>query len=159
MELKQLRLEKGWSQQQLADISGVSSRTIQRLESGENPGMETLKALAAVFEVPFTKLHADFHDPVKAKSKEQSVTNTSPNSTQGLPKIEPNPSVPFVPPKWKGFLLHLLTMMVVVTWLLILSQLFAIDRSFIYLVGYGWAMILAMQALNKASSKKDDTSE
>lgn len=159
MELKQLRLEKGWSQQQLADISGVSSRTIQRLESGENPGMETLKALAAVFEVPFTKLHADFHDPVEAKSKEHPVTDTSQDSTQGLSKTVHEPSATFVPPEWKGFLLHLLTMMIVMTWLLVMSQVFAIERSFIYLAGYAWALVLVMQAFNKARSNDDDPSE
>ncbi len=32
MDLKKLRVEKGWSQEQLAEISGISARTIQRLE-------------------------------------------------------------------------------------------------------------------------------
>ena len=47
--IKQLRLERAWSQEQLAEISGVSSRTIQRIEQGDASSLETLKALAAAF--------------------------------------------------------------------------------------------------------------
>ncbi len=32
-------------------MAGLSVRTIQRIENGERPGLETLSALAAVFEV------------------------------------------------------------------------------------------------------------
>ncbi len=45
-----MRLERHWSQEQLAEMSGLSIRTIQRIENGENAGLESLKALAAVFE-------------------------------------------------------------------------------------------------------------
>lgn len=50
-ELKKMRLERHWSQDQLAEMSGLSIRTIQRIENGENAGLESLKALAAVFEI------------------------------------------------------------------------------------------------------------
>lgn len=49
-DIKKMRLERHWSQEQLADMSGLSIRTIQRIENGENAGLESLKALAAVFE-------------------------------------------------------------------------------------------------------------
>lgn len=49
-DLKKMRLERHWSQEQLAEMSGLSVRTIQRIENGENAGLESLKALAAVFE-------------------------------------------------------------------------------------------------------------
>lgn len=49
-DIKKMRLERHWSQEQPADMSGLSIRTIQRIESGENAGLESLKALAAVFE-------------------------------------------------------------------------------------------------------------
>lgn len=45
-----MRLERHWSQEQLAEMSGLSVRTIQRIENGENAGLESLKSLAAVFE-------------------------------------------------------------------------------------------------------------
>jgi transcriptional regulator with XRE-family HTH domain len=49
--LKEMRLQRHWSQEQLAEMSGLSIRTIQRIENGENAGLESLKSLAAVFEI------------------------------------------------------------------------------------------------------------
>lgn len=51
MLVRKLRLQRGWSQEHLAELVGVSVRTIQRIERGYNPGLETSKALASVFEV------------------------------------------------------------------------------------------------------------
>lgn len=56
MLIQKLRLQHGWSQEQLAELAGVSPRTIQRIESGRPASVETLKALAAVFEVDFASL-------------------------------------------------------------------------------------------------------
>jgi transcriptional regulator with XRE-family HTH domain len=50
-DIKKMRLERHWSQEQLAEMSGLSIRTIQRLENGENAGLESLKSLASVFEI------------------------------------------------------------------------------------------------------------
>ncbi|CAI8185458.1 MAG: Uncharacterised protein [SAR116 cluster bacterium] len=49
-DIKKMRLERHWSQEQLAEMSGLSVRTIQRIENGENAGLESLKSLAAVFD-------------------------------------------------------------------------------------------------------------
>ena len=49
-DIKKMRLDRHWSQEQLAEMSGLSIRTIQRIENGENAGLESLKSLAAVFE-------------------------------------------------------------------------------------------------------------
>ncbi len=49
-DIKQMRLDRHWSQDQLAEMSGLSIRTIQRIENGGNAGLESLKSLAAVFE-------------------------------------------------------------------------------------------------------------
>lgn len=51
--LKKLRLEYKWSQTELANLSGLSLRTIQRIENGEKPSMESLKALSLLFELNF----------------------------------------------------------------------------------------------------------
>jgi transcriptional regulator with XRE-family HTH domain len=56
MILKKLRAEKNWSQEQVATFSGLSIRTIQRVESGQSASLETLKSLASVFEVNISKL-------------------------------------------------------------------------------------------------------
>ncbi len=49
--LRELRIARQWSQEQLAALSGLNLRTIQRLESGAKISTESLRALAAVFEV------------------------------------------------------------------------------------------------------------
>lgn len=56
MIVKKLRAERKWSQEQLAELSGLSIRTIQRVESGHSASPETLKSLASVFEVEISKL-------------------------------------------------------------------------------------------------------
>jgi len=42
MLIQKLRLQRGWSQEQLATISGLSTRTIQRLERGQPASLETV---------------------------------------------------------------------------------------------------------------------
>lgn len=56
MLVQKLRLQKGWSQEQLAVLSGLSVRTIQRLEGGRPASAETLKSVASVFEIDFNRL-------------------------------------------------------------------------------------------------------
>jgi transcriptional regulator with XRE-family HTH domain len=59
MITQKFRLKRGWSQQQLAEVSGTSLRTIQRIEAGATPSLETLKCLAAVFEVSIEDLQGE----------------------------------------------------------------------------------------------------
>jgi transcriptional regulator with XRE-family HTH domain len=49
MNLRALRLNRGWSQEQLANASGLSVRTIQRIENGGQPGLASGAALRNVF--------------------------------------------------------------------------------------------------------------
>lgn len=48
--MKRLRLSKNWTQQHLADVCGVSMRTIQRVEKDGVASNETVAAYASVFE-------------------------------------------------------------------------------------------------------------
>jgi len=56
MILKQIRISRNLSQEQLAQMSGLNVRTIQRIESGQNASLESLKCLAAVFQVDVSPL-------------------------------------------------------------------------------------------------------
>lgn len=49
--LKLHRLSRHISQEQLADMSGLNVRTIQRIESGQNASLESMKCIAAIFEI------------------------------------------------------------------------------------------------------------
>ncbi|RXK58409.1 XRE family transcriptional regulator [Lacibacter luteus] len=54
------RKQKGLTQEQLADLSNVTVRTIQRIESGESmPRAYTLKAIATALNISFEELTAD----------------------------------------------------------------------------------------------------
>ena len=59
MIIRKLRLQHGWSQEHLAQISGLSIRTIQRIEKGHTAGLESLKSLAAVFNVQIDELQRE----------------------------------------------------------------------------------------------------
>lgn len=51
--IKSLRSRKGYSQEELAERTGLSLRTIQRIENGETePRGDSLKRLADAFDVP-----------------------------------------------------------------------------------------------------------
>lgn len=49
--IQQLRTQHAWTQEQLADKTGLSARTVQRLERGETASMESIQGLAAIFDV------------------------------------------------------------------------------------------------------------
>ncbi len=59
MILKQLRLCRRLSQEQLAQMSGLNVRTIQRIESGQNASMESMKCLASALEVDIDTLNQE----------------------------------------------------------------------------------------------------
>ena len=82
MDLRELRKEKGWSQGDLSNFTGLSVKTIHRIENGHGtPSAESAKALAAVFDLPF----ADFLPPAKEstplgqKEREQQASNANPS--------------------------------------------------------------------------------
>jgi len=54
--IKNIRLSKGWSQEQLAQFSGLSVRTIQRVERGHSAGLESLKCIAAVLDIDISRI-------------------------------------------------------------------------------------------------------
>jgi transcriptional regulator with XRE-family HTH domain len=58
LTIRKLRLQRGWTQDQLAEFAGLSVRSVQRIERGARPSLESLKSLAAVFEVDIATLTA-----------------------------------------------------------------------------------------------------
>ena len=103
MNLRELRKEKGWSQGDLSDLTGLSVRTIHRIENGlVTPSAESAKALAAVFDLPF----ADFLRPAKeSSSSEQQAGNA--NST-------PEPDTTFAS-SWRGWVPYIAASFVAVS--------------------------------------------
>jgi transcriptional regulator with XRE-family HTH domain len=56
MRIGELRRLRGWTQERLAETSGVAVRTVQRMESGNDASLESLSAVAAALEVPVRDL-------------------------------------------------------------------------------------------------------
>lgn len=75
MLVRKLRLQKGWSQEHLAELVGVTPRTIQRIERGYKPGLETAKALASVFEVDVSTFTADTAEDLPMPTNDQALAN------------------------------------------------------------------------------------
>ena len=84
MIVRKLRLQRGWSQDQLAELADVSVRTIQRVERGHTPSLETANALAAVFEVDITTFISEetamntsneTHEKVELQQDEEAAMN------------------------------------------------------------------------------------
>jgi transcriptional regulator with XRE-family HTH domain len=73
--LKELRLARGWSLQELADISSVSRSALSRVENGEvSPTAETLGALSSAFHITISQLLAPVEAPYQplVRAAEQS---------------------------------------------------------------------------------------
>ncbi len=79
MILRKLRLQRGWSQEQVAELTDLSVRTIQRIERGGQPSLESAKALAAVFEVELTVFQQSTGEQ-KMKDDQSNITTTSPSN-------------------------------------------------------------------------------
>ena len=55
--LRVLRTERGWTQQQLADMAGIGRVHVSELENGRREaGLRMLEALATSFEMKVTEL-------------------------------------------------------------------------------------------------------
>jgi len=75
-QISLLRKSKGWTQEKLAEESNLSIRTIQRLESGEDSSLETLRLVSNALEVQINDLFVESEkksNEVNLISKEQSM--------------------------------------------------------------------------------------
>jgi transcriptional regulator with XRE-family HTH domain len=55
-KIRILRIQRGWTQEQLAEIAGISSRTVQRAETANCAAFETVRAIAGAFGTDFDQL-------------------------------------------------------------------------------------------------------
>lgn len=58
----ELRQAQGWTQERLANESGVGLRTVQRLEAGQDASLETLSLVAEALHVPVRDLFSEIDD-------------------------------------------------------------------------------------------------
>jgi transcriptional regulator with XRE-family HTH domain len=115
MMVQKLRVQRGWSQEQLAELSGLNVRTIQRIERGQTPSVESLKAIASVFEIHFDSLR---EQPDMTTPANVTVPNDEALALMRVQKI-------------KGFYLHAAQYVIVMT-------VFCIGNALLY-PRYFWA--------------------
>ncbi|HUX91202.1 MAG TPA: 2TM domain-containing protein [Gallionellaceae bacterium] len=130
MLIQKLRLKHGWSQQQLADASGLSVRTIQRLENGHAASTESLKSLAAVFEVDFSTL-----------TEEQTMIPATHNTDE----MQEEAAFKHVR-KLRSFYLHLFRYIIVVLALLAINLIVTPGRPWAFWVIGGWGLGILLHA-------------
>ena len=123
MLVQKLRLQRGWSQQQLAELSGLNVRTIQRIEKGQEPSVESLKSLAAVFNVEFSTLKEQGMDNVISE-------NQSAEETLAFNQVR----------KLKGFYIHLAQYVLVIALLTVINALTTPNRWWVQWVIMGWGI-------------------
>jgi DNA-binding XRE family transcriptional regulator len=107
----------------LAELSGLNVRTIQRIEKGQEPSVESLKSLAAVFNVEFSTL------------KEQGMDNAV-SETQSAEEILAFNQVR----KLKGFYIHLAQYVLVVALLAVINALTTPNHWWVQWVVMGWGI-------------------
>ncbi len=129
MFVRKLRLQRGWSQEQLAELSGLSVRTIQRLERGQRIGLESLKSLAAVLEIDLMALHED-----DAMIQEPRLTLEEQRVIEQVRDI-------------KGFYSHAVLYVAVVSLLILLNLVGPYDYFWALWPALGWGIGLAYHGI------------
>ncbi|MFC3194733.1 2TM domain-containing protein [Marinicella sediminis] len=140
MIVKKLRLQQNWSQEQLAEYSGLSIRTIQRIEKGKPASLESFKSIAAVFEV-----HVDDLQPEIAMKQD----NHRPATDEQAPLItrEETEAMEYVQ-GLKSFYLHAMTFVVINIFIMLVNLITSPGYLWFLWALLGWGLGLALHALS-----------
>ncbi len=134
MIIRKLRLQNGWSQEQLAEMSGLSVRTVQRAERGQSVGLESLKSLGAVFDVDLMQLH-------KPQIHEEEPMNEENMTWEEQRALEYVRDV-------KGFYSHLLTFILVVSLLFVINYVMTPSYIWAWWALFGWSIGIISHGLS-----------
>jgi len=135
MLIQKYRLQRGWSQEQLAELSGLSARTIQRLERGQTPSLESLKALAAVFDVDLARLK----EPAMDTPPNENPLNADFRADEALALAHVR--------KLKGFYMHLGQYVIIIAALAVLNLVTSPRYLWFLWAAGGWGLGLLMHGM------------
>lgn len=133
MSIQKLRLERGWTQEQIAEHSGLSVRTIQRIENGKPANLESLKCLAAVFETTVSSL-----------VQEPKMTNDT--TAETLREHQEREAIEYVQ-NLKAFHMHWISFAVILPCLYVFNITVTPEYLWIGWVAVPWALALALHAV------------
>lgn len=137
MTIKDRRLEKAWSQEYLAQVSGLSVRTIQRVEGGQKAGLDTLQSLAAAFDIDVAELQEDgtmIRQSTKTETAGLQDEERSPRQTEYIHNI-------------KGFHMNWVTFLVVVPCLFALDHFVTPGPYWVQWVIGSWGGAIVLHAV------------
>ena len=137
MQIQKLRLQRGWSQQQLAQLTGLSVRTIQRIENGQTPSMESLKSLAAVFETDFQQLQPQEASMPDLPNPTPAASTASLEEAMALAHVR----------KLKAFYIHLLQYVLVIALLAVINVLTRPSHLWVIWPALGWGVAVIAHAV------------
>jgi transcriptional regulator with XRE-family HTH domain len=156
MLVQKLRLQRGWSQEQLAELSGLSVRTIQRIERGLPASNETLKSLASVFEIDFSTLQAT-QEPVMTSDSASTLPPLNPlinqpvnNQTSAFPAQSVNADEEAAfrhVRKIRGFYGHLARYVIVISALAIFNFIKSPNYFWVIWPALGWGLGLVFHGM------------
>ena len=92
--IKKLRVKRNWTQEKLADVAGLHTRTIQRIENDGIASAKSLNAIAEalgvrVFTLELTNTEVDFNPALTELRILRSAIfrKLAPTTSQGLPRL------------------------------------------------------------------------
>ncbi|WP_203291625.1 helix-turn-helix domain-containing protein [Maricaulis parjimensis] len=140
MSICERRTERGWSQEDLALHTGLSPRTIQRIEAGRKPSLESLKALASVFETSVSELMKD--DTMTTTTQ----TAAAPDAVPAELHIAEKEAIAYVQ-NLKAFHLHWISFLFVMPALYGINSLVSPDVPWWSWAGLAWGAALVFHAV------------
>ena len=129
MDIKKLRLQRAWSQEQLAECSGLSVRTIQRLEKGGQMSLESRKSIAAAFDLDAGEIEKE--------------NNTNNIDTQSLLEQKTRNEVKALKRFYKKIIRYGLLLIL----LLVINLIFSPDYLWVVWPALGWSAIMVWKGL------------
>jgi len=131
MNIQERRLEKGWSQEELARHSGLSTRTVQRIEGGQKAGLESLKCLAAVFETSISALMQEHKMNDTAKPNQSAISEFEREAMEHVQKL-------------KAVRIHLMLFALIMPALYALNLFISPDYLWVVFVAIAWGSALIL---------------
>ena len=134
MTIQKRRLDNGWSQEDLALHSGLSARTIRRIEGGNKASLESLKCLAAVFETSVSDL-----------VQEQTMSRTYSPNQHRIEQAEKD-AIAYVQ-NLRAFHMNWIAFIVIMPCLLLLNIWLSPQFLWVMIVGLCWIAAIILNAL------------
>lgn len=134
MTIQKRRVDRGWSQEELATHSGLSVRTIQRIENGKRASLESLKCLASVFETRVSDL-----------VQENPMNDTQISNTHFQDQVEQD-AIDYVD-NLKAFYLNWITFIVVMPFMYLLNIKLTPGFLWVLILAGVWALAMILHAI------------